>query len=434
MSNGERKRGLARQQQDALSVWDRVNAEAHEAHKASREAWKAYDAADDRVGDSVPYSPAMIAHAHEQGRRWAFPLVHPEHVKADHRSLVLGDKAWEAEALAAVEAYRIAVEAAKEREGVDALYDASSKAREALTAAIDRALSTPAPDAKSLSEKLFWLSHVLPEVRPLSDMAYIGCALASPDDNRETLSLLSVYFDALRLAGEGERVPAFLAQAAQAFEAEQEEHDRPHPHHVAIQATMFDGWEASAWVRAWEAEGGSFARSPEGRFSYVQPDPLSDRAASLLLGLDRDPSKHGAIRWLVCEREGWPQNHSSSRFSPHVVRQFQAANISDELVHLALTADRLRAVHAAAVTAADHPPTERKPTAEEERAVSDACAAMGQAHADLLNYVPRNPRELAYKAAAVERAWQLIADEDADSYAYLIARDARAAAGQGEGA
>jgi hypothetical protein len=412
MSNGERKRGLARQQQDALSAWDRVNAEAHEAREAANAAWKARDEAEDRAHDSVQPAPVLIAHAHEHGRRWAYPLVHPDHVRADYRSLVLGDKAWEAEALAAVEAYRAASAAANARERVEELIAAHDEAGDALAAAIDRVLSTPAPDAKSISEKLFWLSHVLPEVRPLSDIAYVGAALASPDDYRETLSFLSVYFDALRLAGEGERVPALLAQAAKAFEAEQEEHDRPHPSSVALQASMFDGWEASAWVSAWEAEGGSFARSPEGRFYYVQPDPVTEKAEGLLSELDT----------------------GSSRYSPALARYVQAEAISGELIQLVASADRARLTHSAAVTAADHPPTERESTAEEERAVNDACAAMDHAHAELLNYTPRNPHELAYKAAAVERAWQLLADEDADSYAYLIARDARAAAGQGEGA
>lgn len=433
MSNGQRKRGLAPQQQDALSVWDSVNSVAVSALQARKAAYEAWDAADKRASHSAKPAPVLLAYDHWEGRRWGFHLVHPDHVMADHRSRVLGDKAWEAEALAAVEVYRAEARAAAEREGVEEAQAAYDRASAELNTALDKALSTPAPDAKSLSEKMRWLSLILSDVASLTDLPAIGQALAKPEANRETLAFLGVYFDLLRLSGEAGCVPALIADATAALERQRQDCLREEADDAAQAFNLSDGWEARVWIGAWEAEGGSFTRTTTGAFSYIQPDPLTEKAARLLSELGRDPSRGAAIRWAVCEREGWPQSTVPARCYPALGHCVAAETISGELLQLVEQADRARAVHSAAVTACDHPPP-TQPTEAERAAVEEAAAALDHACTELLNRVPRNARELAHKAAAVERLWDLLPDEDADAYAYLVARDARAVCGVKEAA
>lgn len=105
------------------------------------------------------------------------------------------------------------------------------------------------------------------------------------------------------------------------------------------------------------------------------------------------------------------------------------AAISPELARLIGDASAARKMHARAVTAADCPPSQQ-PTPEQAAAVAEASDAVDAAHAALIAYMPSNPQELAAKTADLAQAWQLLTDEQSETYATNVARDARAALGE----
>lgn len=105
------------------------------------------------------------------------------------------------------------------------------------------------------------------------------------------------------------------------------------------------------------------------------------------------------------------------------------AAISPELARLIGDASAARKMHARAVTTADCPPP-KQPTREQAAAVTEASDAVDAAHAALIAYTPTNPQELAAKAADLAQAWQLLTDEQSETYAANVARDARSALGK----
>lgn len=191
-----------------------------------------------------------------------------------------------------------------------------------------------------------------------------------------------------------------------------------------------------AWARAGKAHGhaqdllerviGTPAQSPADVVAKV-------RAVSIFLGKGDPASPHVATHWDHPLTDPRDRDRGKALLALLLDAQMVAADpplctpISAELARLVESATSAKKAHAAAVTAADHPPSQGA-SPDEEAAVADAATAMDGAFQALFDYTPRNPKELAHKAHAVASVWSLLTDEQADAYPAVVARDARASA------